>query len=444
MFLKMRPQPGESTVSYAARLREKAKNCDFHDNDERILEHIIQTTENQELVRKVIYKKWTLKQSLDEMQLLEETNVQVNAMGQHDTGDVAKISRKSRNRKSTKQDPKPAESNACIYYDRNHPKQKRLCPAYGKICGKCGKPNHFAAVCKSTRDMGQKLKQHLSQRKRDIRRIDESDTEESESDTDQDSDFLDESVRHLAVGKVKISKVSDSDKTVPITLNDVIVKMEPDSGADVNVMDEHQYRELQRKTGEILTLQESKTKLSTLQNVLPVSGEFKTIARNKTRGIETKFIVVKGKINSPPLLGRRALFEQGMLDIRPDGSLKEQNELRLKDSQEVLSILNKQELSDLEQIIKQHDSVFHGIGKIFDKKNNEEFLVKFSMKPDATPTAQKPRPVPYYLQEPLRKWLDECVKEEIFERVEPGEPVTWCSPLVVQPKPRYAKVSKEP
>ena len=56
-----------------------------------------------------------------------------------------------------------------------------------------------------------KLKQHRSQRKRDIRRIDESDTEESESDTDQDSDFLDESVRHLAVGKVKISKVSDSD-----------------------------------------------------------------------------------------------------------------------------------------------------------------------------------------------------------------------------------------
>ena len=115
---------------------------------------------------------------------------------------------------------------------------------------------------------------------------------------------------------------------------------------------------------------------------------------------------MKGKINSQPLLGRRALFELGMLDIRPDGSLKEQNELRLKDSQEVRSILNKQEFSDLEQIIKQHDSVFQGIGKIFDKKNNEEFLVKFSMKPDATPTAQKPRPVPYYLQEPLWKWLD--------------------------------------
>ena len=78
-----------------------------------------------------------------------------------------------------------------------------------------------------------------------------------------------------------------------------------------------------------------------------------------------------------------------------------------------------------------------------DKKNNDEFLVKFSMKPDAAPIAQKPRPVPYYLKEPLQKWLDECIKEEIFEKIAPGEPVTWCSPLVVQPKPRYSAISKD-
>ena len=77
----MRPEPDESTISYATRFREKAKNCDFHDTYERILEHIIQTTENQELVRKVLYKKWTLKQTLEEIQLLKETAVQVKAMG---------------------------------------------------------------------------------------------------------------------------------------------------------------------------------------------------------------------------------------------------------------------------------------------------------------------------------------------------------------------------
>ena len=54
-FLKIRPNPGESTSSYAARLREKATDCEFGDtHDDRILEHIIQTIENKTLIHKSI------------------------------------------------------------------------------------------------------------------------------------------------------------------------------------------------------------------------------------------------------------------------------------------------------------------------------------------------------------------------------------------------------
>ena len=72
--------------------------------------------------------------------------------------------------------------------------------------------------------------------------------------------FIDESVRHLIVGKIKINKVSIFDKTVPIVVNDVTVHMEPDSGADVNVMDEYQYRALKRKSFDYIELKESNTK----------------------------------------------------------------------------------------------------------------------------------------------------------------------------------------
>lgn len=65
------------------------------------------------------------------------------------------------------------------------------------------------------------------------------------------------------------------------------------------------------------------------------------------------------------------------------------------------------------------------------------------MKPGAVPVAQKPRPVAYHLQKPLRNWLHQCIEEEIFEEVPEGEPVTWCSPLVVQPKPRFRGTDKE-
>ena len=101
LFLKTRSQAGESTISYAARLREKAMSCDFHDCDERILEQIIQTTDNAELVRKALHKKWTLQQTLAEMQLLENTSEPVKVMGQHDTHDVAKIDTRKKNKKQT-------------------------------------------------------------------------------------------------------------------------------------------------------------------------------------------------------------------------------------------------------------------------------------------------------------------------------------------------------
>lgn len=439
LFLKMRPLPGENTVSYAARLREKSVNCSFPDTDDRILEQIIQTTDNAELVRKALHKKWSLEQTLTEMQVLEDTSMQIDAMGRQDSSNISKVSRKTKKRTQDKYQNKELtkdKTKTCKYCGRTHPMQKELCPAYGKICSKCKKPNHFATVCLSSRQPRKKSMQDVK------RATNESDTDDT-SDGDLDIDFIEESVRHLTVGKVKVNRVSDYEKTIPIVINDVIVRVEPDSGADVNVMDEHQYMALRRKSYDNLCLQVSDTKLNTLQNELQVSGEFKATARNQTRGTETTFVVVKGRINSPPLLGRRALLELGMMEIRPDGSLKEANELRRRDSEAIKSVKDNKAKSEIDKILSKYDELFQGIGKIFDKKNNEEFLVKFSMKADATPVAQKPRPVPYYLQEPLREWLDQCIKDEIFEKVQPGEPVTWCSPLVVQPKPRYANVDKE-
>ncbi|XP_077869510.1 uncharacterized protein LOC144361201 [Saccoglossus kowalevskii] len=65
------------------------------------------------------------------------------------------------------------------------------------------------------------------------------------------------------------------------------------------------------------------------------------------------------------------------------------------------------------------------------------------MKPEAVPIAQRPRPVAYYLQKHLKQWLERCTEEGIFEEVPQGEPVTWCSSLVVQPKPRFRKIPND-
>ena len=63
----MRSTHDETTNMYAARLRKKANDCEFEANcDERILENLIQTTQNRSLIQKAINKKWDLTQFLTE------------------------------------------------------------------------------------------------------------------------------------------------------------------------------------------------------------------------------------------------------------------------------------------------------------------------------------------------------------------------------------------
>ena len=46
--------------------------------------------------------------------------------------------------------------------------------------------------------------------------------------------------------------------------------------------------------------------------------------------------------------------------------------------------------------------------------------------------------MPYYLQRALRKWLDQGIAGDSFEKVPDNEAITWCSPVVVQLLPMVA------
>ena len=44
---------------------------------------------------------------------------------------------------------------------------------------------------------------------------------------------------------------------------------------------------------------------------------------------------------------------------------------------------------------------------------------------------------------PLEKWIEQGVDEETFEKVPGNEPITWFSPIVVQPKPSFSKTAND-
>ena len=94
-------------------------------------------------------------------------------------------------------------------------------------------------------------------------------------------------------------------------------------------MDEYQFRKLQTQRPE-MALQESKIKLNALNHDLPIMGECTVTIENKTRETEAILVVVQGKIDSLPLLGRPSLDELGMLKIDETGGLKEPNKADTK------------------------------------------------------------------------------------------------------------------
>ena len=454
LFSNMRRTHEETTVAYAARLREKAADCEFGTNhDERILEHLTLTVDNERLVEKTVNKDWDLNQFLTEAAQMEDIRKQMKDIGkqQRSTNRVQKFSsnKKGRNYQSS---GKP-----CDYCGKAgvHPPGKDW-PAYGKKCKRCNRWNHFAVVCSADLQADGKAKHNKPEKptqsgdhkkkwkkssggKKHQGKIKKAAKEDEESTT-SDDEFVGQTVKHLEQVK-PVKKISNSSVTVPVIVDDVEVRVEPDTGADENIMDEHQYKAFIHRSKTNVILSESKVELGTLQSSLPVKGEFQTTVRNQTRGVDTRFIVIKGRIRSPPLLCRKTLMDLGMIDIRPDGSLAASNGLRSQQVSSVkttdINMKTTKKVCTAEEMGKEFPEALQGIGQIANKKTGEEIFVRFNMKEEAAPIAQKPRQVPYYLQKPLKKWLDTSVENGILEKVPEGEAVTWCSPLVVQPKPRY-------
>lgn len=441
IFLKMRPTPSEPTIAYAARLREQAKQCEFGDSsDDRILEHLIQTIDNQQLIQKTINKKWNLEQFLTEASQVEDISMQMKQMKDKT---VAKVQGHAGKAKSFKGKGKsqPIDHKQCDYCGLTGAHGKgQNCPAFGKICNKCHRRNHFAVVCRSKSSSSaaedKQQRQGKGTKSRHTKSHVKKTTEDQES-TSSDDDFFDSTVKHLHVKRLATHQ--SVEKTIPVLIDDVKTWVEPDSGADINLMDKHQFKSFQHRTQTSPVLQPCDIKLRNLQTRLPVRGCFETTIRNATCGIRTQFVIMDGKMNSPPLLSRDTLTQLGMMKIKEDGSFAAPNDLRIR---AVVKDIAKPQ-SRMKEIIQRHPEVFEGIGLIHDKKNNKEFYAKFQMKPEAVPVAQKPRQVPYHLKEPLKKWLDQGLAEGIFEWVPDGEAVTWCSPLVVQPKPKFAHVAKD-
>ena len=136
------------------------------------------------------------------------------------------------------------------------------CPAFGKRCNKCQRLNHFAAVCKAYEPspasyMYNTTKKDRQQGQRGKKNVKKASGYESDSQKSSDEDFITQSIAHMTIKKDQ--KRYSLEKTVPLMINDISIRADPDSGADVNVMDEYQFRALKFRSSTELILHKTET-----------------------------------------------------------------------------------------------------------------------------------------------------------------------------------------
>ena len=142
-------EPGETYDHYCTALQQLAESCDFATiTPDEILRHrlvfgIWDAKARERLLRE---SKLTLKNTDKICRAAESMLAQLKVM--EDSSSAAVSAVKS---ESDQQQTSAKEGNTTREYwncGRRHEFHKReLCPAYGKTCNKCCKPNHFAAKC---------------------------------------------------------------------------------------------------------------------------------------------------------------------------------------------------------------------------------------------------------------------------------------------------------
>ena len=233
-------------------------------------------------------------------------------MGDSNSETALDLEQKPRLQKRDRGKPQPCDYRGCTGFHT----VGEDCPACSKQCRNCGRRNHFTAVCKNKARNESNDMQGASYKFKPNSDLVKKTTEE-EMDS-SDDEFISQTVNHLSTVK-HMKSISSTPRTVAMRMNDVDVRVEPDSGPDVNVMDEHQFKALSSRSAKKITLEASRMKLRMLQNELPEKGEFYTTLKNKTCETIAKVIVIRGHINSPPLICKDSLEELGILQICEDG-----------------------------------------------------------------------------------------------------------------------------
>lgn len=281
------------------------------------------------------------------------------------------------NNESTNKNQQSKNNNYCFGCGRNtHFHLDDRCPAKGKFCKICSKPNHFASVCLSKKSHPQNFRNNKEFKDREIRENTFSTTERRE--------------------KMKISVGIQSCNSNFIPYNAFV-----DSGSDISTIT----TEIFQKLGKI-KFDKIDTIIRNFDGTLirKIFGTLNVKIRFRNKEAETKIYITENDLK--PTIGTDLI--QG-LNLTITGK-----------NLQISTINENNYLHEFPQLLSDKLGTFTG------------FKHKILLRPDFKPTEVKLRPIPYSRREATIKECQDMVETGIWSPINKSE---WVHNLVSVPKP---------
>ena len=381
---------GMSFDNYYTKLRQLAKTCKFHINEEdklnrdKIMFSLDSLAWKSRLLRE---KNLDLKRTVEMCRVAETAEIELTAMKKPDKS-VDSI----RGREGL------------VYYScwccgKQHEKDK--CAARNKTCWNCGKVGHFRQYCKKvsrknekTGDFSKKQNCRFSNKK--LHPV-ERDAIDSDDQSEAEWLFLD---------SLKVDTIaSEKGWMEEIKIQGTPVAMKIDSGAETNTIPLKIWERLPNRP----PIQPSKVKLwGYSYNLVQHVGVAHLWLRKNNRCVKSLVFIVKE--SEVPILGLEAAEDLKILS-------------RGQNAKSVCALEVKS--ITMETLKKNYGDVFRGLGKY-------PGLYKIQLKDGGEPSIRAPYNVPHKLRDRLKSTLEDLVRQGVIEPVD--EPTDWVNRLVIAEK----------
>ncbi|XP_030853177.1 uncharacterized protein K02A2.6-like [Strongylocentrotus purpuratus] len=386
IFNKRDQKQGESIEAYVTELKQLAKTCKFCDClresliRDRIVLGIADTATRKILLQR---KDLKLETAIDICRSSEVTASQMQVIG--DDPSIHRVEKSHERKqwtKSPRRQPEGENLIKCKFCGNTHRRKKEECPAYGKMCKKCGKENHFAICCKKG-----------SKYKKEIHNVESEDSAENQTESET------ESVNHIEIEVYATGTKPSKGLFAEMLVENRPANFQIDSGASVNVISKSLVPSAEDIVKENIILKMYN------RSRLQAEGRAKVVLRNtkNNKKYRVNFIVVKE--NLVPLLSGPAAQQMKFITVH------------YENFNQVCAV--------------SPENILESFSDIFDEQTPGKLpgKVKLVTREEVTPTQCNAKPVPVAMKQRVKDGLAKLVDQDILIKVE--EPTPWCSRLVV-------------